>query len=74
MWNNAGFLLEAKGSSSPRVSRGFHQAADDNYATGRFVVAPLNRPEGYPVGRETTVCTPDWLIRHLQQDEYCCGS
>jgi predicted AAA+ superfamily ATPase len=58
--------VEAKSSSAPRVSRGFYEAAEDIGATDRFVVAPLSRPDGYPIGRETVVCSPDWLLSFVR--------
>ena len=61
--------VEAKSSSSPRVSRGFYEGANDIAATHRFVVvAPLSRSDGYSIGRDTVVCTPDWLVAHLDAD------
>lgn len=57
--------VEAKSSSSPRVSRGFYEGATDIAATHRVVVAPLSRPDGYSIERDTMVCTPDWLVGHL---------
>ena len=59
--------VEIKSSSSPRVSRGYYEAIEDIGATGRFVAAPLPRSDGYPIGRDTIVCTPDRLIELVRR-------
>ncbi len=65
--------IEAKASSSPRVTRGFYEATDDLDVDLRFVVAPLTTPGAYPVGRDTIACTPDWLLPRLRDEQYVGG-
>jgi hypothetical protein len=60
------YCVEAKSPSTPRVSRGFYEGAADINAIDRFVVAPLSRPDSYPIGRGTTVCTPDKLLAYVR--------
>lgn len=57
--------VEAKASASPRVGRGFHEAAADIRAARKYVVAPLPAPGSYPAARGTTVATPDQVIADL---------
>jgi uncharacterized protein len=57
--------VEFKSNSSPRVSKGFYQAAEDIQADERYIVAPLSQPELIPYGHGTVLCRPESLIQQL---------
>jgi len=57
--------VEFKSTGSPRVSKGFYQAADDIQADERYIVAPLSQPELIPYGHGAVLCRPESLIRRL---------
>jgi len=57
--------VELKSTRSPRVSKGFYQAADDIRADERYIVAPLPKPELVPYGNGAVLCRPESLIRRL---------
>jgi uncharacterized protein len=54
--------VEAKASTAPRVTRGFHDACSDIGATERYIVAPIPGNESYPYDARTRVASPNVAI------------
>lgn len=58
--------VEAKASSTPRVTRGFHDACADIGATERYIVAPIPGNESYPYDARTHVASPREAISRIR--------
>ena len=53
--------VEAKASSTPRVSRGFWNAIEDVGADHAWVIAPIK--DGYPLGEKATASSIEGFLR-----------